>query len=129
MFTAYQDDTDLNICNMQLYYFKEQRMFLSENKQYKIQNKSFSILLCIWEEKEKECQKRLKKSEEQFSENYWKEKRRLTLSRLGKMYERTKKFNVYNAPNILEHHQLFPIPQSEIDANVSAVLEQNPGYN
>lgn len=56
------------------------------------------------------------------------EKRRLTLSRLGKMYERTVKYNVYNAPNIREHHQIFPIPQSEIDANVGAVLEQNPNY-
>lgn len=56
------------------------------------------------------------------------EKRRLTLSRLGRMYENTVKYNVYNAPNILKHHQLFPIPQSEIDANVGAVLEQNPGY-
>lgn len=57
------------------------------------------------------------------------EKRRITLSRMGKMYERTVKYNVYNAPNIREHHQLFPIPQSEIDANVGAILEQNPGYN
>ena len=57
------------------------------------------------------------------------EKRRLTLSRMGKLYERTVKYNVYNAPNIHEHHQLYPIPQSEIDANVGAVLEQNPGYN
>ena len=57
------------------------------------------------------------------------EKRRLTLSRMGKLYERTVKYNVYNAPNIREHHQLYPIPQSEIDANVGAVLEQNPGYN
>lgn len=57
------------------------------------------------------------------------EKRRLTLSRLGKMYERTIKYNRYNAPNIREHHQLFPIPQNEIDANVSAILEQNLGYN
>jgi hypothetical protein len=57
------------------------------------------------------------------------EKRRLTLSRIGKLYERTVRYNVYNAPNIREHHQLYPIPQSEIDANVGAVLEQNPGYN
>jgi len=57
------------------------------------------------------------------------EKRRITLSRMGKMYERTVRYNVYNAPNIREHHQLYPIPQAEIDANVGAVLEQNPGYN
>lgn len=57
------------------------------------------------------------------------EKRRLTLSRLGRVYENTKKYNRYNASNILEHHQLFPIPQSEIDANIGSVLEQNPGYN
>lgn len=57
------------------------------------------------------------------------EKRRLTLCRMGKLYERTVKYNVYNASNIREFHQLYPIPQSEIDANVGAVLEQNPGYN
>lgn len=62
------------------------------------------------------------------------EKRRLTLNRLGLLYERTKKycnghptaanFGVDVAP----HNNLFPIPLSEIERNTGAVLEQNPGY-
>lgn len=62
------------------------------------------------------------------------EKRRLTLNRLGLLYERTKrycnghptaaKFGVDVAP----HNNLFPIPYSEIERNTGAVLEQNPGY-
>lgn len=57
------------------------------------------------------------------------EKRRFTLVRLGKLYDRVKAHNPYNASNILPHHELYPIPQSEIDANNGAVLKQNPGYN
>jgi starch-binding outer membrane protein, SusD/RagB family len=57
------------------------------------------------------------------------EKRRLTLSRLGLLYENTVKYNHYNKDDIKEHHHLFPIPQSEIDANVGSALNQNPGYN
>lgn len=56
------------------------------------------------------------------------EKRRLTLSRMGKLYGRTVEHSAWNASNIREHHQLYPIPQSEIDANVGAILEQNSGY-
>ncbi len=57
------------------------------------------------------------------------EKRRLTLVRLGKLYERVKNYCPYNANDILRHHELFPIPQVEIESNTDAVLEQNPGYN
>lgn len=57
------------------------------------------------------------------------EKRRLTLSRVGRLYANTKKYNFFNTDDIREHHRLFPIPQSEIDANIGAALEQNPGYN
>ncbi|HEV7350345.1 RagB/SusD family nutrient uptake outer membrane protein [Telluribacter sp.] len=63
------------------------------------------------------------------------EKRRLTLNRLGLLYERTRKycnghpraakFGVDVAP----HNNLFPIPYSEIERNTGAVLEQNPGYS
>ncbi|WP_373514451.1 RagB/SusD family nutrient uptake outer membrane protein [Persicitalea sp.] len=62
------------------------------------------------------------------------EKRRLTLNRLGLLYERTRKycnghptaakFGVDVAP----HNNLFPIPFSEIERNTGAVLQQNPGY-
>lgn len=67
--------------------------------------------------------------DERLRELGMEEKRRLTLSRVGRMYQNTVKHNRYNADDMQEHHQLFPIPQSEIDANVGAVLEQNPGYN
>ncbi|WP_025764216.1 RagB/SusD family nutrient uptake outer membrane protein [Dyadobacter tibetensis] len=62
------------------------------------------------------------------------EKRRLTLNRLGLLYDRTSKycnghptaakFGVDVAP----YHNVFPIPYSEIERNTGAILEQNPGY-
>ena len=57
------------------------------------------------------------------------EPRRLTLSRLGKCYDRTTKYNTWDGPNMSPFHELFPIPFSEIERNTGAVLEQNPGYN
>ncbi|GGM90357.1 hypothetical protein GCM10010967_24180 [Dyadobacter beijingensis] len=58
------------------------------------------------------------------------EQRRRTLSRMGKLVERVRKYSIRASTrtSILEKHELFPIPQSAIDANFSAVLEQNPGY-
>ncbi|MEC3908232.1 RagB/SusD family nutrient uptake outer membrane protein [Tamlana sp. 2201CG12-4] len=56
------------------------------------------------------------------------EKRRLTLVRLGKLHERVVKYNPLNKDDIQPHHELFPIPRGEIEANIGAVLEQNPGY-
>ena len=47
---------------------------------------------------------------------------------MGKVYERVKKYNFRNADNIEPKHGLFPIPQSFIDANFGAKIEQNPGY-
>jgi hypothetical protein len=57
------------------------------------------------------------------------EPRRLTLARLGLLYSRVKKYNPVSASSIKEYNNLLPIPQTEIDANQGAVLEQNPGYN
>ncbi len=57
------------------------------------------------------------------------EKRRFTLVRLGKLYERVVAHNPYNAGDIQPHHELYPIPHSEIEANTDVILEQNPGYN
>lgn len=57
------------------------------------------------------------------------EKRRLTLGRLGDVYRRT--VIVAQNPlvrNMAEHHNLWPIPYSEIERNKDAKLEQNPGY-
>lgn len=54
-------------------------------------------------------------------------KRRLTLMRLGVLYDRVKRFNPYYS-HIQERFNLFPIPSAEIERNRSAKLEQNPGY-
>ena len=55
------------------------------------------------------------------------EKRRLTLMRLGLLYDRVQRFNTYYA-DIQPRYNLFPIPAAEIERNRSAKLEQNPGY-
>ena len=63
------------------------------------------------------------------------EKRRLTLNRLGLLYERTKKYcnghptAAHFGVDVAPHNNLFPIPYSEIERNTGAVLEQNPGYS
>ncbi len=57
------------------------------------------------------------------------EHRRVTLCRTGKLVERTRLYNPVSGPTIQDFNVLFPIPQSEIDANKGAELVQNPGYN
>ena len=63
------------------------------------------------------------------------ERRRLTLNRLGLLYERTKKYcNGHPTAarfgvDVEPHNNLLPIPYSEIERNTGAVLEQNPGYS
>ena len=64
------------------------------------------------------------------------EQRQLTLSRTGMMTERIKKYNPYysaahssDGKDYDDHYSLFPIPQSFIEANTDAKIEQNPGYN
>ena len=56
------------------------------------------------------------------------EKRMFTLMRLGKWYDRIIKCNPLYAVSALPKYNLWPIPQSEIERNRGAVLEQNPGY-
>ena len=64
------------------------------------------------------------------------EKRRLTLMRTGLLYDRVMKCNPYYANpetngdgvGMQEHYNLWPIPQSVIEANSDAIIEQNPGY-
>ncbi|GAB3742486.1 RagB/SusD family nutrient uptake outer membrane protein [Spirosoma lituiforme] len=58
------------------------------------------------------------------------EPRRRTLSRMGKLVERTRKYQTRSdvRSTIQDFHELYPIPQSAIDANFSAKLTQNPGY-
>ncbi|MGQ8337770.1 RagB/SusD family nutrient uptake outer membrane protein [Sunxiuqinia sp. A32] len=62
------------------------------------------------------------------------ERRRLTLNRLGLLYDRTNKYCNGNpvaanfGVDVQTYHNLFPIPYSEIESNTTGVLEQNPGY-
>ncbi|WP_346238312.1 RagB/SusD family nutrient uptake outer membrane protein [Niabella insulamsoli] len=56
------------------------------------------------------------------------EKRRLTLMRLGKWYDRVKRCNPYYS-DATPTYNLWPIPAAEIERNTSGVLEQNPGYD
>ncbi len=56
------------------------------------------------------------------------EPRRITLQRLGKLVERVRQYNAFNADDILDYHDVWPIPYSEIEANINGDLAQNPGY-
>lgn len=56
------------------------------------------------------------------------EKRRITLMRLGVWYDRVKKCNPYYS-DALAKYNLWPIPAAEIERNINAKLEQNPGYD
>ena len=56
------------------------------------------------------------------------EPRRLTLARMNKLAERVRLYNPVSAPSIQDFHNLWPIPQDAIDANLEAELIQNPGY-
>ena len=69
--------------------------------------------------------------DERARELYGEENRFITLRRMGKLLERVRALN--NNPknpglNIQDYHVLFPIPQSQIDLNIDAVIQQNPGY-
>ncbi|WEK33511.1 MAG: RagB/SusD family nutrient uptake outer membrane protein [Candidatus Pseudobacter hemicellulosilyticus] len=55
------------------------------------------------------------------------EKRRLTLMRLGRLFDRVTRFNPYYS-DVKTHYNVWPIPQSEIERNNTARLEQNPDY-
>jgi starch-binding outer membrane protein, SusD/RagB family len=69
--------------------------------------------------------------DERARELYAEEFRHITLRRMGKLLERVRKYNnnpVNPACNIQDRNVLWPIPQSQIDLNVDAVIEQNPGY-
>jgi len=57
------------------------------------------------------------------------EDRRITLTRTHKWYERTKKYNLFGGDKITERDTLFPIPQDVIDANITKIMPQNPGWD
>lgn len=56
------------------------------------------------------------------------EQRSITLRRVGKYVERVKKYNPLTGASALPHHELWPIPLKDIEANINGNLEQNPGY-
>lgn len=66
--------------------------------------------------------------DERIREFGFEEKRMLTLMRMGKWYDRVRKCNPFYAAQAELKHNLWPIPQNEIDRNRGAVLTQNPGY-
>ena len=68
--------------------------------------------------------------DERLRELIVEEPRRLTLSRMGKLVERTKKYNGFalTVSTIKETNALFPIPQTFIDANFGNKIPQNQGY-
>jgi hypothetical protein len=54
--------------------------------------------------------------------------RRYTLLRTHKWVERTSLHNHFGGELITERDTLFPIPQTVIDANLTAPFPQNPGF-
>lgn len=66
--------------------------------------------------------------DERLRELSMEELRMVTLTRLGKLAERDKKYNPYSGKTIAEYHNLWPIPYSEIQRNIFGKIEQNPGY-
>jgi len=67
--------------------------------------------------------------DERSRELFLEEDRRFTLLRTGKWFERTKAFNHFGGEKIALRDTLFPIPQSVIDANLTKLMPQNPGWN
>lgn len=66
--------------------------------------------------------------DERLRELYMEEFRAVTLTRLGRLYDRDKKYNPKSGLTIEAYHNLWPIPATEITQNTGAVLEQNKGY-
>jgi len=73
--------------------------------------------------------------DERLRELGMEERRRLTLSRLGLVYDRVSRLvegnqvSSWQGLGVEPHHNLWPIPFSEIERNTGSVLEQNPGYS
>ncbi|SHM46567.1 SusD family protein [Chitinophaga jiangningensis] len=66
--------------------------------------------------------------DERLRELYMEEFRAVTLTRLGLLYDRDKRYNPKSGLTIEPYHNLWPIPSTEITQNTGAVLEQNTGY-
>lgn len=67
--------------------------------------------------------------DERSRELVFEEHRRYTLLRTGKWLERVRRHNHNGGQLATERDQLFPIPQSVIDANLTEEMTQNPGFN
>lgn len=69
--------------------------------------------------------------DERMRELLTEEPRRRTLIRTGRLVDRIRKYDLVESSrtSIQPFHQFYPIPQTAIDANFGAKLEQNPGYN
>lgn len=52
----------------------------------------------------------------------------VTLQRAGMTVERSRKYDYQLGSTYLDHFNLWPIPYDDIEKNIEAVLEQNPGY-
>ncbi len=65
--------------------------------------------------------------DERIRELIGEELRRFTLARLGKLKERTLKYNP--RAKMEDKHLLWPIPQDVINSNTGAEFPQNPGWN
>ncbi|RTE53921.1 RagB/SusD family nutrient uptake outer membrane protein [Arenibacter aquaticus] len=71
--------------------------------------------------------------DERARELTWEESRVMTLNRLGLIDERRTLHHPFNNGKyesypIEDYHNLWPIPNREIERNTGAILEQNPGY-
>jgi starch-binding outer membrane protein, SusD/RagB family len=66
--------------------------------------------------------------DERVRELVGEENRRMTLMRTGKLVERATALNGDKITGLTAKNVLLPIPQSEIDLNKDAKLEQNDGY-
>jgi len=66
--------------------------------------------------------------DERLRELYMEEFRAVTLTRLGLLYDRDKRYNPKSGLTIEAYHNLWPIPTTEITQNTGAVLQQNDGY-
>jgi len=66
--------------------------------------------------------------DERLRELYLEEFRAVTLTRLGLLYDRDKRYNPRSGLTIEQYHNVWPIPSTEITQNTGAVLKQNDGY-
>jgi len=66
--------------------------------------------------------------DERLRELYYEELRVLTLGRLSKIVDRTRRLNPVIGATVEDHQNLWAIPNSEIIKNTEGDLEQNPGY-